>query len=338
MEPDPLERSRGELGEIRQQIHDLGKWRDIFNHCGLEFKHVITRQEEREEVPGREEEREEVPGREEEREEVLGSEEEREEVPGSKEERAEVPGREEEREEVPGSSRTETLWSRTSPSRLPPAVLQFKEEGSNGVIMFLYSLICSRTIGRLQKDLDWTTSHLLQLRAGSLVCHQALVNLLLTGRASPHVFNGTLSRGADGHCLERPLHGVKGRSQVGFLHWSREQQDRQALSQVGSMLKTPRFPIWVCSINRTHSVLFSPKASLLSDWKMEHLFQLYFYNGQPTRTSTTALTIDTHSHHWEECSGALQGESERRFSSLEMTIRTKWHGAAINWNGTAPFY
>ena len=59
------------------------------------------------------------------------------------------------------------------------------------------------------------------------------------------------------------------------------------------MLKTPRWPIWVCSINSTSSVLFSPQRSLLSDWKMEHLFHMYFYNGQPSQTTTTLLTIGT---------------------------------------------
>lgn len=54
------------------------------------------------------------------------------------------------------------------------------------------------------------------------------------------------------------------------------------------MLKTPRFPIWVCSINGSCSVLFSLNRSLLSDWKMEHLFNLYYYNGQ---RSPARLTV-----------------------------------------------
>ncbi|XP_066521664.1 inactive ubiquitin carboxyl-terminal hydrolase MINDY-4B [Hoplias malabaricus] len=214
----------------------------------------------------------------------------------------------------------------------------FSEEGSHGVILFLYSLILSRSIVRLQQDLDFTTTHLLHLSLGNFGCHQALLNLLLTGRASPHVFNGTLLNDEDGSPLQHPLHGVLARSDVGYLHWSREQAEHDKLPEVGSMLKTPKLPIWVCSINGTYSVLFSPNRSLLSDWKMEHLFHLYFYNGQPTQGTTAMLTIDTHSHHWEAASGDSQGDPERRFPSLEMTIRTKWEGAAIDWNGTGPFY
>ncbi|KAM7398765.1 hypothetical protein PAMP_018080 [Pampus punctatissimus] len=197
---------------------------------------------------------------------------------------------------------------------------RFKEEGSHGVILFLYSLICSRTVDRLREDLDSTTSHLLHISPGNFVCRQALLNLLLTGRASPHVFNGTLNFGEDSQPLERPLQGILTRSDV------------------GSMLKTPRFPVWVCCINSSFSVLFSPTRSLLSDWKMEHLFHLYFYNGQPSQRTTARLTIDTHSHHWEASSRDSDGDPEKRFPSLEMTIRTKWDGAAINWNGTLPFY
>ncbi|CAB1347473.1 unnamed protein product [Coregonus sp. 'balchen'] len=200
----------------------------------------------------------------------------------------------------------------------------FKDEGSHGVILFLYSLIFSRTIARLREDLDCTTSHLLHLSLGNFVCRQALMNLLLTGRASPNVFNGTLHCGDDGSPLEKPLHGVLARSDVGYLHWSRELLERTKLPMV--------------HINGTYSVLFSPNRCLLSDWKMEHLFHMYFYNGQPSQQSTALLTIDTHSHHWEVGIKDTQGDPEKRFPSVEMAIRTKWEGAAIDWNGTMPFF
>ncbi|XP_075998042.1 inactive ubiquitin carboxyl-terminal hydrolase MINDY-4B [Genypterus blacodes] len=214
----------------------------------------------------------------------------------------------------------------------------FKDAASHGVILFLYSLICSRTIDRLREDLDSSTSHLLQIRMGNFVCRQALLNLLLTGRASPYVFNGTELFGEDGQPLERPLQGILTRSDVGYLHWSREQMDRDTLPQVGSMLKTPRCPVWVCCINSSYSVLFSLNHTLLSDWRTEHLFQLYFYNGQATQKTAATLTIDTHSHHWEAPSKDSDLDPEKRISSLEMTVRTKWEGAAINWNGLTPFY
>ncbi|XP_039633087.1 inactive ubiquitin carboxyl-terminal hydrolase MINDY-4B [Perca fluviatilis] len=211
----------------------------------------------------------------------------------------------------------------------------FKDKGSHGVILFLYSLVCSRTIERLEEDLDSSTSHLLYRSLGTFVCRQALLNLLLTGRASPNVFNGTLLFGEDGLPLQRPLQGIASRCDVGYLHWSREEMERGRLLQVGSMLKTPMFPVWLCCTNSSYSVVFGLNRSLLSDWKMEHLFHLYYYSGQSSQTTTDRLTVDTHSHHWE---APADGDPEKRFPSLEMTIRTKWAGAAVNWSDHAPFY
>uniref|UniRef100_A0A8C4S4E7 MINDY family member 4B n=1 Tax=Erpetoichthys calabaricus TaxID=27687 RepID=A0A8C4S4E7_ERPCA len=214
----------------------------------------------------------------------------------------------------------------------------FKDEGSHGVILFLYSLIFSRTIDRLKEDLDFTTPHLLTLSLGNFVCRQALLNLMMTGKASPNVFNGNLLYDDQGNQLPHPLRGVLTRCDVGYLHWNRDQLEQDRLPRVGSMLKTPKLPIWLCNINGTYSVLFSTNCSLLSDWKMEHLFELYFYNGQPSQKKTVVLTIDTHSHHWEEGHHEGEVDIEKRFPSVEMTIRTKWEGAAIDWNGTVPFF
>lgn len=63
------------------------------------------------------------------------------------------------------------------------------------------------------------------------------------------------------------------------------------------MLKTPRFPVWVCSINSSCSVLFSATRSLLSDWRAEHLFQLYYYSGQSSQTATARLTVGERCGH-----------------------------------------
>uniref|UniRef100_A0A8B9DCH3 Ubiquitin carboxyl-terminal hydrolase MINDY n=1 Tax=Anser cygnoides TaxID=8845 RepID=A0A8B9DCH3_ANSCY len=168
----------------------------------------------------------------------------------------------------------------------------FKSEGSKGLILFLYSLLFSRTLERYPDR-------------GPLL--QPLLHVVLAGSACPGR-----------------------RCEVGFLRWSRE--------EVGSVLKTPKFPIWLCSINGMHSVLFSTNRLLLSDWKMEHVFHLYFYNGQRGQTRTAHLTVDTHSHHWEEGRCADTSSPGKRSPSLEMAIRTRWPGAAVSWNGTDPFF
>ncbi|ELK00561.1 hypothetical protein PAL_GLEAN10016356 [Pteropus alecto] len=163
---------------------------------------------------------------------------------------------------------------------------RFKGEGSHGVILFLYSLIFSRTFERLQKDLDVSTVHLLRPTAGGFLCRQAVLNMVLTGRANPNVFNGC----QNGNSQEM-LHGVLTRSDIGYLQWSKNTSEEDRLSQVGSMLKTPKLPIWLCNINGNYSVLFSTNRQLLSDWKMEHLFDLHFYSGQSSEKKLARLTV-----------------------------------------------
>nr|XP_023475596.1 inactive ubiquitin carboxyl-terminal hydrolase MINDY-4B [Equus caballus] len=184
-----------------------------------------------------------------------------------------------------------------------------------------------------QKDLDASTPHLLRPHAGGFLCRQAVLNMILTGRASPNVFNGC-QKGES----QETLHGVLTRSDVGYLQWGRHASEGDRLPQVGSMLKTPRFPIWLCSINGNYSILFSTNRQLLSDWKMERLFDLHFLSGQPSQKKPVLLTVDTHSHHWERDSHEDEHRPGRRFSPVEMAIRTKWREATINWNGTVPFF
>uniref|UniRef100_A0A8C0X0N4 Ubiquitin carboxyl-terminal hydrolase MINDY n=1 Tax=Castor canadensis TaxID=51338 RepID=A0A8C0X0N4_CASCN len=209
----------------------------------------------------------------------------------------------------------------------------FKGEGSHGVILFLYSLIFSRTLERLQKDLDVTTTHLLQPNAGGFLCRQAVLNLILIGRASPNVFNGC-EKGKS----QDILRGVLTRSDIGYLQWGKDPSEGDRLSQAGSMLKTPRYPIWLCNTSGNYSVLFCTNRQLSSDWKVERLFDLHFYSGQPSQKKPVCLTVDTHSHHWERDRHEDKRGPGRRCTPVEMAIRTKWKDATINWHGDIPFF
>lgn len=60
------------------------------------------------------------------------------------------------------------------------------------------------------------------------------------------------------------------------------------------MLKTPRLPTWLCNVNGSYGVLFSTDRQLLSDWKKEQLFDLYFYGGQPSQKKPARLTVGEH--------------------------------------------
>ncbi|ELK33874.1 Protein FAM188B2 [Myotis davidii] len=133
---------------------------------------------------------------------------------------------------------------------------RFSGEGSHGVILFLYSLIFSRTFERLQKDLDVSTIHLLQPNAGGFLCRQ-----------------------------------------------------------VGSMLKTPKLPIWLCNINGSYTVLFSTNRQLLADWKAERRFDLHLYGGQPFQKKPARLTVGEHFRLRGPC--ALMG-SKRHLTGVDI--------------------
>ncbi|NWR62833.1 MIY4B hydrolase, partial [Bucorvus abyssinicus] len=108
--------------------------------------------------------------------------------------------------------------------------------------------------------------------------------------------------------------------------------------QVCPGLRTPQVPVWLCSLCGRHGILFGTESRLLSDWKAERVFHLYFHTGQREQSEPTQLTIDTHSHHWEEDRSEGPSKPGKRRLSLEMAIRTKWVGATVSWNGTDTFF
>ncbi|XP_064241136.1 LOW QUALITY PROTEIN: inactive ubiquitin carboxyl-terminal hydrolase MINDY-4B [Passer domesticus] len=231
----------------------------------------------------------------------------------------------------------------------------FKGEGSHGVILFLYSLLFSRTLERVQEDLG-DTAPLLNISSGNITCTEAVLSLLLTGRASPRQLGGRREPepGAGGRAGEAP----RQRGPVGFLRWERAPPERQVSGDspgpagpsappglLASVPRpgepraaTPRLPVWLCSLSGRHGVLFGTDRRLLCDWRSERIFHLYFYSGQQEQTQTAHLTIDTHSHHWEEAQREGPCSPGKRRPALEMAIRTKWAGATVSWNGTDPFF
>ena len=47
------------------------------------------------------------------------------------------------------------------------------------------------------------------------------------------------------------------------------------------MLKTPKCPVWITLINGQIGLLFSINIDLVSDWRIENRFLLYYYTGLP---------------------------------------------------------
>jgi hypothetical protein len=105
-------------------------------------------------------------------------------------------------------------------------------ESSTGVLLFVFSLLLTRTCAAVKDDMDDGTVPLIGLPHSDVRCHRArrsrspfpragqfghcsqeLVNLLLCGEAHSNIFDGSVSMGDDGFTLK----GIARRSGVGYL-------------------------------------------------------------------------------------------------------------------------
>ncbi|KAG9466142.1 hypothetical protein GDO78_017146, partial [Eleutherodactylus coqui] len=135
----------------------------------------------------------------------------------------------------------------------------------------------------VQKDFDVPTNCLIGAHA---YCTQELVNLILTGRAVSNVFNDVMELDSGKGNLTI-LKGISHRSDIGFLSLF----EHYNVCQVGSYLKTPKYPIWVVCSESHFSVLFCLKKELISDWKAERRFDLYYYDGLANQQEEIRLTV-----------------------------------------------
>ncbi|XP_061443612.1 probable ubiquitin carboxyl-terminal hydrolase MINDY-4 isoform X2 [Rhineura floridana] len=195
------------------------------------------------------------------------------------------------------------------------------EAGPYGCILLTLSVILSRSIDQVRGDFDVITNRLIGAYG---YCTQELVNLLLTGKAVSNVFNDVMELDS-GNGNITVLKGVTSRSDVGLLSLF----EHYNICQVGCYVKTPKFPIWVVCSESHFSVLFCLRKDLLGDWKTERRFDLYYYDGLANQQDEIRLSIDTSQPYTEEKENDL-------IPPLEHCIRTKWKGAAVNWNGTEP--
>ncbi|XP_065056098.1 inactive ubiquitin carboxyl-terminal hydrolase MINDY-4B-like [Rhopilema esculentum] len=207
--------------------------------------------------------------------------------------------------------------------------LKFLErERQPGCILLIYSLIMSRTVEGVNEDINSTYNCLVQQGT----CSQALSNLFLTGKAAPNVFNNNKEIKNEIGKTEI-CHGISKRCEIGFLSYQEVENPKNIT--VGSMLKTPVFPIWVVFTSEKAGVLYCRKRQLLSDWKLERRFDLHYHGRMPRHLSIPhediRLTIDTVRPFDPE-------ETEYEFNSeLEDTIRTKWQDCVIEWNNYQRF-
>lgn len=116
------------------------------------------------------------------------------------------------------------------------------------VLSFVYSLVLTRGIEVLKRDMDDASAPLVGVFGH---CAQELVNLCLTGRAVTNVFDGNITFEDDSDVLT--LQGIQECPVVGFL----SALEPLKLCEVGRFLKQPRFPLWVLGTSTHYSLFFS---------------------------------------------------------------------------------
>ncbi|XP_076349458.1 inactive ubiquitin carboxyl-terminal hydrolase MINDY-4B-like [Tachypleus tridentatus] len=197
----------------------------------------------------------------------------------------------------------------------------FQQGTGSGVMLLLYSVILSRGITRVQEDLNGEYTELL---TPVYEATQAIVTLVLTGKATPYLHNGVI-RSLDEENTVKEHVGLMSRSDVGFLVWNRNDESSK---QLGSRFKTPTFPIWVTHSQNKYGVLFHTRRDLTRDHRAEHRFDLHYYNGFLVHPEPTVITLDTRFNKTKD---------EYRMPVLERVILSKWQGAQVSWNDTTPY-
>ena len=123
-----------------------------------------------------------------------------------------------------------------------------------------------------------------------------LSNLMLTGVATPYIFNGVMavdySEDTNFNFKDGKM-GITTRNDIGLLFWD-ETPKKTEEAGLGSRLKTPILPIWVTCVNENWGVLFNPNKDLMKSYAAENRFNLYYYSNTTIKEKIdTILTIDT---------------------------------------------
>jgi hypothetical protein len=151
-----------------------------------------------------------------------------------------------------------------------------------------------------------------------------MVTLALTGRALHYFHNGVIDVDSNGDLMEKPQHGVKGRCSVGFLYWSKYDDDSFWHKQeMGSMLRTPKVPVWLICLNRRYAIMFSTNVNLLNNWIYENYFQLHIYTGLRKQEEPCILSIDTRQQYPTSAYGNFFDDDDQRTPDIIPLLQSR---------------
>ena len=159
-------------------------------------------------------------------------------------------------------------------------------------------------------------------------CSQEMVHLLLLGTATSNTFDG--DKILDESTV---LKGIHTRSEIGLLSLF-EHYDSIV---VGDNLKTPNLPIWLVCSESHFTVLFGLQRGLQRTSVAEKKRIDLFYYDQLNRMQDNLIKLSIDCKLEDFLRLAPNKDSEKLvISPIEHCIRTKWHEASIDWNGSEP--
>lgn len=186
----------------------------------------------------------------------------------------------------------------------------FTNSPNHGYLNFLICVILSRSIYRIQEDMDDDAVSLITENGH---CSMELVMLLITGQAVSNVFDNDIQIDS---CL---LKGVKQQSNVGLLSLF----EHLNTCEVGINLKSPKFPVWLVNYTDHFTVLFSSKLEHAQQ-NIEQPFVLYHYDSMTAFSceNDIKLVIDPLANFSDD-------QLEKDSTHLQLCIRTKWKNAIV---------
>lgn len=124
------------------------------------------------------------------------------------------------------------------------------------------------------------------------------------------------------------------------MYWD-STEDSKKRTEIGSMLKTPKYPVWLAIMGKNLvAVLFNTNMDLINDWRFEQTFTLYFYAGIKKQEKEYKINIDTRnlSENWDQKKilktkyPHIKFQDEETDSEITSLILTKWPDADCNYD------
>jgi hypothetical protein len=201
----------------------------------------------------------------------------------------------------------------------------FVRAGQSAALALVFSSALTRGEEGILEDMDDSRTTLVAQHG---YCSQEMVNLLVTGRAVSNVFDYTVTLPSDsGDEPATVLKGISRPSSVGLLSLF----EHYGSCAVGEHLKTPSLPIWLVCAESHFSLLFGAAEGLeRASAADRHPIDLHYYDGLSRPEELIRLTVDCSVSATSVVTAHRQGLA----APLEQCIRTKWHDARVNWNGS----